>query len=122
MIIFLKELVMLEKYKDAVEVLDLGLSLGRDIHESLADDGKITFGDALKFTDSLQAVVPAVEGIENVPSQFSSMMADSEALVELSAHVLAKLPNIGEKWKTVAVESFNIGLSVLKIVEAFKQK
>lgn len=100
------------------ELLIFGLAIGNGIYSSLADDGKITLSDFPKFSESLFTVPAALEGIIEVPAELKDL--DESELGELKELVLSKLPNIGEKWLVVAKESLNIGLSALKVYNAFK--
>ena len=66
--------------KEFGEILDLGISFGHAVSESL-EDGEITYTDAFNFAAPLMKIAPAIEDGLNAWDEYKSASdADKEAL------------------------------------------
>jgi hypothetical protein len=101
-----------------LELISLGMLLGKGFIESLASDKKIDLSDYLNFVPALMQIPDAFSGIAEVPSELGELAP--EELITIRDHVLAALPTIGDKWLVVATSSFAIGSELLKILSALK--
>lgn len=104
--------------KETLEVIDFGMAVSGGVFESLKNDGKITFGDMTNFTQAAMTITPAFENIGQIPAELKDLSAEELGVIQ--NHIVAKLPDIGEKWMVVARESLQIGISAQRIVQAFK--
>jgi hypothetical protein len=106
--------------KEILDVVYFGLELAKSIHESLADDGKITLTDIVKFGPVITAVVPAIVGIGDVMTELKNFKPEQLELIK--DRVEAKLPDIGDKWITVAASALTIASETFKVIKAFQAK
>ena len=75
--------------KDLREVADFMINLGQGIDNSLKDDGVLTVSDLPNILPTLMSVVPALEGIGNVPITIKAMSEDEKN--ELYKYIADKL-------------------------------
>jgi hypothetical protein len=101
--------------KETKDVVKLFIAISTDIKESFDDDGKITAGDFVNFSDSLMAIFPAITGIDQVIPELEDL--DDEELVELKTMILDAVPSIGDKWVAFADNAIK---SVFHAYKAFK--
>jgi hypothetical protein len=108
--------------KETCEVIDLGIAIANGAVKSLKDDGKITFGDVGNFGEAAMAFPAAITDIGKVPGELSHL--DEAGLNQIKDHILARFPDIGDKWKVIATESLKLGIqgyhSVGAIMTALK--
>lgn len=104
--------------KETKELLVFGLDVGEGVFKSYADDGKITFGDATNFSDAVISVPAALKGVTDVPAELADL--DEAEFGEIKDLVVARLPDIGDKWIVVANEALSIGTSIVKIYNVLK--
>jgi hypothetical protein len=105
-----------QKYgiKETTEVIDFGLALFSAVVESLKNDGKITFADLPNFGPAVLAVPAAIGDVQLVPAELGEL---SETEIEqIAAHVLARFPTVGEKWRVIAEESLALGLQAYRSI------
>lgn len=89
--------------QETLDVIDFGLTLAGDLFESYVDDNQITLGDALKFSDTLQALPAAITGITEIPAEIADI--DETEVEQIKNHVIEKLSHIDgidTKWVVYA--------------------
>ena len=104
----------IEETKDAVKAL---CALGNAINASLADDGKISFGDYPKFIGPVLALPAAISGIGDVPKELADLAPEEkEELVQLVKDEL----ELGEKSEAVTEKILNIIYQIKDFVDFVK--
>lgn len=86
--------------KETKEVLVAAFKIGDAIKKSLADDGKITFGDSGNLFPVIPFIGPAVEGLNKVPKELGDL-SESE-LVELKTLILDECGELIDNEKLVS--------------------
>ena len=109
--------VMTLGIKETLEVIDFGLAIGEGLKKSL-DDGKVDASDFANFGPALMAIIPALDGVGGVVEEIKDI--DTEEMIQIKDHILAKADWLGEKWVVVANEAVNAAIAVYKIYKAFK--
>ena len=104
--------------KNTLEVIDFGMAIAQGVFGALKDDGKITIGDLPQLMPALVAMPAAIEGIDQLPAELKDL--DEKEVTLIRDHVLAKLPDVGEKWGVVAKEAITIAMSAFKIYTVLK--
>lgn len=104
---------------ETLEVISFGMFVGKGVFDSLAGDNKIDVSDYTNFLPALMQVPDALTGISEIPKEMGELAP--EEMILIRDHVLAALPEIGEKWVTVAKSAFTIGFEVLNILNAIKK-
>lgn len=105
--------------KETLDVIVLGASIAQDTVESY-EDGKFTGTDIVNYSDTLMAIMPAIEGIDKVPAEMADI--DSEEALVIRDTLLQKIPGIGAKWKEFAVHCFNAGYNIWMAVKVLQRK
>jgi hypothetical protein len=105
----------IDETKDVVKLL---MSVAKGVQKSLADDGKLTFGDLGNFTDAIFKLVPAIQGIEKVPHELKDL--DASEVEQLKNLVLAEMPEVGDKWTIIVENALHTIWSVYQIVLALR--
>ena len=101
-----------------LELISLGMLIGKGFIDSLATDKKIDLTDYLNFVPALMQIPDAFSGITEIPTEMGEL--SPEEMITIRDHVLAALPTIGEKWLVIANSSFAIGSEIIKILSALK--
>ena len=102
--------------KETKEVLDLVITLGKGIEASMEDD-KITLGDLPNFFNVLFQIVPAIEGIDQVPMEFK--LASDEEAEELKQYLRDELDLQDDEMEAFIEEAFNVVLTIWQVVKKF---
>lgn len=105
--------------KETLDVIVLGAAIAQDTVESYAD-GKFTGTDIVNYSDTLMALMPAIEGIDKVPAEMADI--DSEEALIIKDTLIAKIPGLGNKWKVFAVHCFNAGYNIWMAVKVLRNK
>lgn len=105
--------------KETLEVIDFGIAVSELVVKSMKD-GKIGVEDVQHIFPVILAAGPAFSGIGELKDELSDLSA--EELAKIRDHVLAKMPNLGDKWMITASEALKIAISVYNIIEAHKSK
>jgi len=106
--------------KNILEVLDFALCLGEGFAKSL-EDKKITSTDLVNFFPAIMAIPAAFEGIDQVVPEVKEFSEDeTKQIKDLVVTRLCHIAGIEEKWLVLAQEAFCLGLSIMKIISAFK--
>lgn len=104
--------------QDVKDVVVFGASLSEAIAASL-EDGKLSLGDYKHFLPALGDLIPALEGIENVPEKLRNLT--KEDMEELQA-VFADEFDIGDDLVEEFVESaINVSIGVFDLVQKFEE-
>jgi hypothetical protein len=104
----------IEELKDAVKAV---CSLGNAIAASLADDGKITLGDATKFIGVVIQLPAAISGIGEVPKELADL-TEAEKL-EIIALVESEL-EVGDRAEQVTIKILNIIYEIKSFIDFIK--
>lgn len=104
---------------ETLEVISFGMLIAKGTVDSLKTDGKINPSDYTNFLPAIMQVPDALTGLGTIPSEMKELAP--EEMILIKDHILTALPDIGEKWVTVAKSSFNIGFEVLTILKAIKK-
>lgn len=99
--------------------LAFGLALGSSIEKSLADDGKITVGDAGNLLAPLMKAPAAFAGASEAFKEVADL--DDEERADLNAYVKANFDIADDRLEAVVEEAFQIALSASKIVSLLKK-
>lgn len=103
--------------KNLTEVIDLIIDGIKDGEAALAD-GKVDFLDAMQFSNLLPELIPAVQGLDQIPGEISHLdLAAGEALV---AHVVERLGIINVKAVAIINASLKLIGAVKDLVVAIK--
>lgn len=106
--------------KETKEVIELILGISDGIAKSFKDDGKLSLSDIQHFTGALFLLPNAFSGIELVPTELKEL-EESEVL-EIKTLVLAKMPDVGEKWEAVASNAILSAWHIYEVVKALGKK
>lgn len=104
----------IEELKDAVKAV---CSLGNAIAASLADDGKITLGDATKFIGVVISLPAAISGIQEVPKELADLTEEEK--LEIITLVETEL-EVGDKAEEVTVKILNIVYEIKSLIDFVK--
>jgi len=104
--------------KETKDVVLFMTALGMDIMESFDDDGKLTGGDLVNFSDTFLATLPAFTGIDQVIPEVKDL--DAAEILELKDLIVGRLPGIGDKWIDVAENAIMAGYHIFKVVSAMR--
>ena len=104
----------IEETKDAVKAI---CALGNAVSASLADDGKITFGDYPKFIVPVISLPAAISGIGEVPKELADLTEEEK--LELIALVQDEL-EVGDRAEEVTVRILNIIYQIKAFVDFVK--
>jgi len=104
----------IEETKDVIKLI---IALATDVKESFDDDGKITGGDFIHFSESLKALFPAISGIGGVWPEIQDL--DDAELVEIKGMILEALPGIGDKWIEFADNAIKGAYHIYKAIVSF---
>jgi len=66
--------------KDTIEVVDMLVALANAADKSLAD-GKANWADAINFFAIAPKVLPAINGIKNVPGEISALDLEGRTMI-----------------------------------------
>lgn len=111
---------MEEQNKELKDVVDFGLSIGMAVDKSLADDGKISLGDAGNLVDPIMKAPAAVMSAPKALDQLKALTP--EGRLDLNSHVQAKFDIKDDKVEAVVEESINCALSVARIIALVTKK
>jgi len=103
--------------KETKDIVELMLSVTGGFAQSLKDDGKLTLMDIQHFSNALFMLPDAFSGITNVPLELGEL--DQSELEELRELVISKMPDVGDKWESVAVHSILAAWNIYEVVKAF---
>jgi hypothetical protein len=104
----------IEELKDAVKAV---CSLGNAIAASLADDGKITLGDATKFIGVVIQLPAAISGIGEVPKELADL-TEQEKLEIIT--IVEDTLDVGDRAEEVTVRILNILYELKAFVDFIK--
>ena len=107
--------------QETKDVIIFGMDVAIGVGSSLADDGKITGGDAHKFTPALFSLPGAITGIDQLPKELAEL--NEAEMEEIKALVLEKgaaIPGIQEKWLKVAAGAIKAAQGIREILVAVK--
>lgn len=102
---------------DLKEVVVFAISLGQGIEKSLNDDGKLTLTDLPNFFPTLLKVVPAIEGIENVPFYIKAISQEEAA--ELITFIKTELDLEDDKAEKFIEDAVRIVLDIWLVVKQY---
>lgn len=108
---------MADKMKDLKELLNLILD-GVAAGIKATSDGKIAIEDAALLLTLIPDLVPAVEGIGNIPAEVASMTEEDAANVV--AFVSAKLSLNDDHAKKIVDASLKAAVAAYSLVKAIK--
>lgn len=103
-------------FKETKEAIDLAIALGRGIEKSLGDD-KINFTDIPNFIPATMLLFQAIDGIEDVPLEFS--VSSKEEIDELKAYVQSQIDLEDDKLESFIEDSFKVLLDIYVIYKAY---
>ena len=95
----------MDEMKNIKELVVFAANLVNDTQEALADDGKITAKDALKYKESGVSLIAAVKDFGQVKKEWESRTDEAMADVVSAAAAIFDLPNDAvEDWVEDVVE------------------
>jgi hypothetical protein len=103
-------------FTETKQVLDLVITLCSGIAKSLEDD-KISFEDLPNFFAVIYQLVPAVEGIDQVPMEFK--LASAEEAEELKQYLKDNLDLPDDKMESFIEDSFGVVLDIWQLVKQY---
>lgn len=109
-------LVGLTETKQAV---DFAIALGKGI-EASAQDGKWSLIDIPNFIPALASLLPAIEGLDQVPLEFAALTP--EQIDELKAYVNANLDLNDDEVEAFIEDAFKVMLDIFMLVKLYFMK
>lgn len=109
-------LVGLTETKQAV---DFAIALGKGI-EASAQDGKWNLIDIPNFIPALAQLLPAIEGLDQVPLEFAALTP--EQIDELKAYVNANLDLSDDEVEAFIEDAFKVMLDIFMLVKLYFNK
>ncbi len=103
-------------FEETKQVLDAMISLGKGIERSLEDD-KITIMDIPNFIEFLTLIMPAIEGVENVPFEFK--VADPEQIAQLKEYLNENLDLDDDQLEQFIEDAFKVALDIFMLVKLY---
>jgi len=103
-------------FKETKEVLDAMIALGKAIEASM-EDGKITLTDIPNFILFLTKIMPAIEGVEDVPFEFQ--VAKPEEIAELKAYLKEELDLADDKIEQFIEDCFKVALDIYMLTSLY---
>lgn len=103
-------------FKETKEVLDAMIALGKAIEASMSDD-KISLTDIPNFILFLTKIMPAIEGVENVPFEFQ--VADPEQIAELKQYLKDELDIEDDKVEQFIEDCFKVALDIYMLISLY---
>ena len=96
--------------KETIELLEFLFDLGDATQASLADDGKISIGDAPKFFGVVWKAPVAIGGIQNVPKELSDLSEEGKA--EVLAYVRQRFDLPDDELELLIEDTLQLGFSL----------
>ena len=103
-------------FKETKEVLDAMIALGKAIEASM-EDGKISLTDIPNFILFLTKIMPAIEGVEEVPFEFQ--VAKPEEIAELKAYLKEELDLEDDKIEQFIEDCFKVALDIYMLTSLY---
>ena len=103
-------------FKETKEVLDAMIALGKAIEASMEDD-KLTLLDVPNFIPFLTKILPAIEGVEQVPFEFK--VADPAEIEELKTYLKDNLDLEDDQLEAFIEDSFKVALDIFMLVKLY---
>ena len=98
------------------ELLAFVLDLGESIGESFKD-GKITFMDATNFISVFQKIAPALEDLDQIPSELSDL--DEVEILDIMAYVAEEFDIADDELEMKVEMGLEAGLRLAKFIGTF---
>lgn len=109
---------MESKVKELKELVSFGLAFGMAIDKSLADDGKITFGDVGNLIAPIMQAPAAFGGAQIALVELKAL--DEDGKKELNEFVKAEFNIADDKVEAIIEEAINMAVSGARIVALMK--
>ena len=103
-------------FKETKEVLDAMIALGKAIEASM-EDGKISLTDIPNVILFLTKIMPAIEGVEDVPFEFK--VAEPEEIAELKAYLKKELNLEDDKIEQFIEDCFKVALDIYMLTSLY---
>lgn len=103
-------------FKETKEVLDAMIALGKAIEASM-EDGEIRLTDIPNFILFLTKIMPAIEGVEDVPFEFQ--VAKPEEIAELKAYLKEELDLADDKIEQFIEDCFKVALDIYMLTSLY---
>jgi hypothetical protein len=104
--------------KDTKELISFGMAIAGALYAAKTNDGVIDGKDLPLAMPALLEMPAAIEGVQLVVPELGDLQEDE--LLEIKDLVLAKLPGVGDKWKSVAVHSLMVAQGAVGLWNDFK--
>lgn len=106
-------------FKETKEVLDAMIALGKAIEASMEDD-KLNLLDVPNFIPFLTKILPAIEGVEQVPFEFK--VAEKSEIEELKTYLKDELDLQDDQLETFIEDAFKVALDIFMLVKLYFTK
>jgi hypothetical protein len=103
-------------FKETKEVLDAMIALGKAIETSM-EDGELKLTDIPNFILFLTRIMPAIEGVQDVPFEFQ--VADPEQIAELKAYLKDELDLEDDKIEQFIEDCFKVALDIYMLISLY---
>lgn len=103
-------------FKETKEVLDAMIALGKAIEASMEDD-KLNLLDVPNFIPFLTKILPAIEGVEQVPFEFK--VAEKAEIEELKDYLKSNLDLQDDQLETFIEDAFKVALDIFMLVNLY---
>lgn len=111
-----------EKVKELKELVGFGLAFGMAVDKSLADDGKVTFGDVGNLIAPIMKAPSAFQGADQALVELKAL--DDEGKKELNEFVKGEFDIRDENIEAIVEEAVSMAVSgarILALLKAQKQ-
>jgi len=98
------------------QAIDFAIALGKGIEKSSAD-GKWNLVDIPNFIPALAALLPAIEGADQIPFEFKALT--TEQIDELKAYVNANLDLEDDQTEAFIEDAFKVMLDIFMLVKLY---
>ena len=104
--------------KESLELISFGMAIASAVITAKANDGVIDGKDLPLAMPALMEMPGAIEGVQLVIPELGDLQEDE--LVQIKDLVLSKLPQVGDKWKSVATHALMVATGALGLYNDFK--
>lgn len=103
--------------ENTLDIIDLGIALARGCMGAF-EDKEFSLSDLFEAGPAILALPAAIEGVTDVPAELQDLSAAE--IEQIRDHVLAAVPEVGERWLVVAREAISVIRSVALIYRSLK--
>jgi hypothetical protein len=104
--------------KETKELISFGMSLVGAAYTAKTNDGVIDGKDMALLVPPLMELPAAIEGAAQAMPELGEL--DEAEAIEIRDLVLAKLPGVGDKWKSVAQHALMVAQGAIGLWNDFK--